>query len=240
MADEKILERIRKLLALSKSSNVHEAELAMQKVNELLAQYQIEMSEVLIKEAETSKAMAGSDKEVSETYRSFVRDIARAAANIFDTSVVKTHSQAGFFFVGLKEDIAASEILFDYLFESWKSIVAHDTAEWKKETFFYTKQIPQYEVKKYKIGHGQGFSTNVLIRAQRLARERKAKVAVSTSNALVVVKQALIKDYLDAHTRPGRGRAYTQQNAGYGTGLKRGKEIPLSGALTQDKKRIEE
>lgn len=237
MADEKILDKIRKLLALSKSSNVHEAQLAMDKVNELLVTYQIEMSEVLLKEAETSKASRGDDKEVSETYRSFVGEIAQAAAYIFETSIVRTHAQAGIYFVGLKEDVKASEILFDYLFESWKSIVSHDAKEWKIDTYG-NWECSQYEMKKYKIGHGQGFARVVMNRAYELAQQRKAKV--SNSTALVVVKNALIKDWLKEHTVPGRGGNYKHQRSGYGTGLKRGKEIPLSGALTQDKKRIEE
>lgn len=237
MTDEKIIERIRKLLALSKSSNIHEAELAMSKVNELLTTHQLSLSEVLLTEANNSKVAEGSEQKVSETYRSFVRDIAQASAYMFDTAVVKTHHQAGFIFAGLKEDILASEVLFDYLFDSWKSMVSFDCSKWKKQQEYYdADKVPQYEVKQYKIAHGQGFAQAVRMRAWALARDRKAKVQqTNTGNALVVVKQDLVKAYMKDNTRPFKGKYREQHNSGRDIGYARGREIPLSGALNNDK-----
>ena len=45
MAPENVIERVKKLLALSKSSNVAEAELALGRANELIQRYQIEILE---------------------------------------------------------------------------------------------------------------------------------------------------------------------------------------------------
>lgn len=227
---EKLLERIRKLLALSKSSNIHEAELAMAKVNELLTEHQIAMSDVLIKEVSTMKAVKGNHHRVSETYRSFIATIAIAAGTLFDTRVL-TQGQSGIRFVGLPEDITASEIMFDYLFDSWKSIVAHDTRKYKEQ--FPSYALGQYDIKKYKIGHGQGFSHTVNSRAAQLAYERKKSVAASTGNQLVVLKHQLIEDVIK--DIPEANNRYKIQGIGFREGVERGKAIPLSGALTKDK-----
>lgn len=226
---EKLVDRIRKLLALSKSSNVHEAELAMSKVNELLTTHQIAMSEVLMEDVKTNGVNFGSSRKVSETYRSFVKQMAQAAGHIFDCGVVGTGVQGGYAFVGTKEDILASEILFDYLFASWKSIVSFDTKQWKERMY----ETRQYEVKQYKIGHGQGFSIAVHRRAHELVKQRKSQVAAS-GTSLIVLKDQLVKDFIKDNTVNARG-SYKFQHTGFHEGKARGEAIPLSGALTKDK-----
>ena len=45
MAPESVVDRVKKLLALSKSSNIAEAELALSRANELIQRYQITILE---------------------------------------------------------------------------------------------------------------------------------------------------------------------------------------------------
>lgn len=235
MDKEKIYNKIRKLLSLANSSNQHEAELAMQKANELMQEHQILMSEVILEQTTAENVISGNKIRVSETYRSFVRDIGAAAGLIFDAHVVRIMGeQTDFFYVGMKEDILMAENLFNYLFKSWKSIVSADTREWRAY-----RDPSQYEVKQYKISHGQGFSQALLIRAQKLAKERKDAVSKSatTGTQLVVLKDQLVKAYLDEKTRPIK-ESYKQQHGGYSQGRKRGEEIPLGGAVEKTSNRI--
>lgn len=228
----KITETLQKLLALSKSSNQHEAELAMSKANELMEKYQITMSEVLVNDLKGQRAVRGNTIRVSETYRSFIDMIAAAAATLCDACALKVSAQASVLFIGAKEDVANAEIMFWYLFNSWKSIVQADCSEFQAQySFVHGINASQYEVKKYKIGHGQGFSVVVLRRAERLAEERKEAVQQSsaTGNALVVLKNQIIEDYIkDIPTAKTR---YKQQDTGFGVGAFRGQHISLNGAI---------
>lgn len=230
---EDIIDKIRKLLALSKSPYQHEAELAMAKVNEIMTKYQIQMSEVDVSQVSAQEAVLGEDINVSETYRSFVREIAAAAGELFDTRVVRTGSQSGFAYVGLREDIRLSQIMFEYLWGSWLSIVSEDTKAWKRSVEVMGK-VRQYEVKQYKIGHGQGFSMIVLERARALASQRKAQVK-ATGTSLIVLKDQIVKDWLDKNTIQTKSPGYKHQDDGFYEGRQRGREIPLDGALSNMK-----
>ena len=233
---EKLIDRIRKLLALGKSPNQHEAEAAMTKANELLTEHQIGMSEVQQEEVAQSTVRDGPIIKESETYRSFAWQIARAAGTIFDCEVILGSEQASFYFIGLPEDITLAQELNKYLFDSWKAIVAADTIEWKKD-FFYP--LRQYEVKKYKIGHGQGFAEALMYRAFRLVKERKDKLEASTrGTALVVMKNEMIKAYKEKQNYK-KGGGYKQQSDGYADGRQRGEKIPLGGALSNNKNLLE-
>lgn len=228
----KITETLQKLLALSKSSNQHEAELAMSKVNQLMEKYQITRSEILVNDLKGQRAVRGNAIRVSETCRSFIDMIAMAAAILCDACALKGSVQASVLFIGAKEDVANAEIMFWYLFNSWKSIVRADCSEFQAQyNFVHGMDTSQYEVKKYKIGHGQGFSMVVLRRAQRLAEERKEAVQQSSSTGydLVVLKNQIIEDYIkDLPTAKAR---YKQQDTGFGDGAFRGQHISLNGAI---------
>ena len=230
-ARKKITERIKKLLALSESPNQHEAEAALQKANALIIEHQIEMSEVLINELHAvTTADKGKYIKVSETYRSFIWWLGSVAGKLFDTKTV-LRRQSEFAYIGLPEDITLSEALFDYLFTSWLSIVKHDTKIWK-EQFHYAPR--QYEVKKFKIAHGQGFTEALSYRVNELVRARKAAVEASTgSTALVVLKDQLTQAYLDK-LPASRSRFKEQYNEGHLQGYERGDAIPLSGSIDTD------
>lgn len=230
---EKIAEKIRKLLALSKSSNQHEAEAAMAKANELMQEYQITYSTVIMQDLHKEGVIEGSTVRVSETWRSFVVKIARASAMLFDCEAIKTHEQSEFFFVGAKEDIVNATILFDHLFAAWKSVLTVDTGKWKEEWVRWEDSQPrQYEVKKYQISHGQGFAGAVLGRASALVRDRKAAVKASGAKgtALVVLKDQLVKHYMDTKTVDSKSR-YKRQAGGYSDGVRAGNNVVINTAI---------
>jgi hypothetical protein len=234
---EDIIEKIRKLLALSKSDNVHEAELALLRANELMLRHQLSITEVDLNKMRKDELHEGQVIRVSETYRSFMRGIAQAAGTIFDARALGTGTQSEVCFIGQKEDVDNANILFHHLFESWKSIMSRDAKEWKV-TFFYPPR--QYEVKQYQISHGQGFASAILSRAQKLAYDRKQSVqnASQTGTALVVLKDQLIKQWIDDHCTKGKAKNYKSQPGGYREGYAAGQSIPLGGAICEQHKQI--
>lgn len=237
MKDKQALtETIRKLLALSESPNQHEAEQAMAKASALMKAHQIEMSAVLVNKLQGAKAHAGKTIRVSETYRSFVRRIAKAAAEIFDVADIGTGEQSAVYFIGTKEDVTLAEALFVYLFESWKSIVSKDCKRWKEEYsdgYWEESQPRQYEVKKYKISHGQGFANAVYDRAYDLSIERQEEVKASstTGKELIVLKDQLVKTFIEENCTKTFTKYKNQHGDGHLEGQIAGENIPLSGGI---------
>lgn len=242
MKDKQALtEKIRKLLALSESPNQHEAEQAMAKASALMEEHQIEMSTVLVEELQGAKAHEGKIIRVSETYRSFVRLIAKASAKIFDVADIGIGEQSAVYFVGTKEDVALAEALFTYLFDSWKSIVKVDCSQWKEEYsdgYWEESQPRQYEVKKYKIAHGQGFADAVWSRAYNLSVERQEEVKASsaTGTELIVLKDQLIETFIEENCTTTYTKYKDQHGDGHSEGRIAGENIPLGGGIEEGTK----
>jgi hypothetical protein len=231
---DKIIEKIRKLLALSKSDNVHEAQLALTRANEMMTEHQLHMSQIDIDKMKDSRLFEGQVVKVSETYRSFMRDIAKAAGRIFDAQEIGTGKQSEIYYVGQKEDVSNANILFSHLFESWRSICSRDTKKWKEQHY----EASQYEVKKYQISHGQGFASAVLTRATALASTRKSAVKTTAAGtALVVLKDQLIQQWVDDNTK-SRKHTYKAQSGGYREGYKAGQQINLGTAIGEEMKAL--
>jgi len=120
----KIIDKIQKLLALSKSPNEHEAALAADKAQELLATYNIDVSEVEAEEAKTSVI-----KDAVKTKRKAWQRVVRAAAAkmyfceyYYSTYDVEApQRKRGFatydlhFYVGEPHSIAVAKMMSEYL-----------------------------------------------------------------------------------------------------------------------------
>ena len=236
MKDKQALtEKIRKLLALSESPNQHEAEQAMAKASALMEEHQIVMSDVLVKEMKSAQAEKGKRFKVTEQGKVFSLNLASAVGLIFDTGAIQYMGGSIIRFIGLKDDVAQSEMLFDHLWLSWQSIVRQDVKRWKDDSYLPPRQ---YNVKKFKMGHGQGFANAIFYRAQRLARLRKEAVQASSSTGreLVVLKDQLVEQYYDDNNvKPARKRKL--QTEGFGEGQVAGEAIPLGGGIEEGTKR---
>lgn len=114
MDDDRLLEKIKKCLemAKSKTSNPHEAEIALRQAHKLMELYNLEMGDVLASMACEVNIAAGSDG-VPPTWR--VR-LAQVCAHAFGTRMIITHgwlTGGGFIFVGC----AAAPELAGYAYE---------------------------------------------------------------------------------------------------------------------------
>jgi hypothetical protein len=126
---ERIVDKVKKLLAFGSSPNENEAKTAMRMASELMQKHQIEMSEVLVEEERDSKAI--KELYVVEGQRMkllWIHHIAKSVAILFDGDVLDVLQQGTtrFIFVGHPEDIQMMKMMFEYLYKSWQSIVETD------------------------------------------------------------------------------------------------------------------
>jgi len=231
----RILDRLRKLFALSKSSNQHEAELAMQKASEIMQAYQISLTEVdLAAEGNIGKS---GDYVVhgSGGARHWVYVLARSAARLYDGECLNDAGQGEMrvVFVGTPVDIEAMKMTFEHLWKSWHSIVESDLAADKQRVeLTQGYRFQPRDTMRYKHGHGVGYAQALSERIAMIVKERRAEVQASsaTGRALVVVKSAALADWMKRHTSCYKVSGTSSgSNAGRDAGRAAGNSVPLGG-----------
>ena len=113
---EAMIEKIKKLLRLAKSSNEHEAALAAARAQELLAKYNLDES--LLTENELPKEASISHTEIVKKPASWVYLLASSVAGAFDCSYFFQPYYGRMSFVGVDLDHEIATFTFSYLYRS--------------------------------------------------------------------------------------------------------------------------
>lgn len=234
---EKMLDKLKKLFALGKSPNQHEAEAALRKASEIMQQYQIDHAEVDMREMGSIGRGEDVVVEKAGAARHWVYVLANASAKMFDGAAIHapTKEEMRIQFVGTKSDIMAMRMLFNHLWESWLSIVEADLRNEKervKEITIGDFYWSPASTMKYKHGHGVGFAQAIDARVSEIVMARRAEVSKTvTGRDLVVVKGQQLQTWMDKHTTKGSHRSSGGSNAGRNAGYAAGERIPLGGAV---------
>jgi hypothetical protein len=227
---EKLLEKLQKLFALSKSDNQHEAELALAKANKLMEDHQIGMTEIDLYDEGGSITENEFVMEGVKPYSKNVLTLGSACAKFYNAEcfrIKKRNDSRGvrLRFVGTPTDIAAATATFNYLLNSWKSIANYDL---KKSDYSGNAKI-------FKNSHLYGFSFAIYKRIETLLADRNCRVLATTGRDLVVVKNAALDDYMkNTKVKMSNPTMRNFSNLGYCAGDQSGKNIPLNGAIEQE------
>ena len=219
---EKIVDRIRKLLALSKSSNQFEAELALSKAQELMTEHQIGMSAVEIKES-----MGGVTHELFtvpgvKLHLLWPSYVAWGAARFYDGTILlgpmkKGKNYTDVYFIGQPADIELMKTTTEMLMQFWLEQVERDLTEVKIRRGYDAVNAgwtPKMTMD-FKQGHAMQYATRVYHRCKQLTEARKIKVQ-SSGRDLVVLKQRESEDYA-----AGLSGGKTKRNVSQGSQLGR-------------------
>lgn len=234
-----IIEKIRKLLALSQSKNQFEAELAAQRASEMMKKYQIDSAVV-----EASSIKSGKERVADVHFQvpdlrmkyQWVETLGLAAAKLFDGTVLINRSLhgTGFTFVGFQSEIPAMKEMFLHFYNSWKSFVEVDLAEHKEKSKTYFSTWEPRDTMKFKHGHGQGYAAALVVRCQKLAEDRMRKVAAQSNDcqALVLVRGGELQLWMQENNVKTVKRTSTRgDDVGYNAGRRAGLNVAIGGAL---------
>ena len=234
----KALDKITKLLALAESDNANEAELAAARASELMAKYQIEFAEVLIKDPGTSEILTEDYVVNGQKMKlQWIVILAHGCAQLFDgTILVKPGELHGtsFTWVGTKEDIPLMKSLFEHLYKSWFGIVNSDltVAKYEAGADLGDRTWAPKDTMKFKAGHGISYAQTIGYRCRALARARNEEVTSTTGTDLVVVKGAARDEWLKNNSAPGRSKTPSAGSvAGARAGRAAGGAAALGGAI---------
>lgn len=214
MTRERIIERVRKLLALSNSSNEHEAALAAAHAQRLLSEHNLAMSELEVQEEGAGEV----ELVVAKTVPKWLSSLFATVANAFDCFPIVTtsHSQSRLRFIGVGEDPAVAACTLSYLIKELRRLASGYLHCLELQDQRLSNLNRQRVRTSYLLGAVQGV---------RVALHQQKAQTPTTSKALVPVKDALIKQYREDHfgeLRTRRSRSSTVVSAAYQQGRQDG------------------
>lgn len=216
----KIIEKIQKLLALSESSNIHEAELAMLKAQELLVKHKLSLKEVKEFKIEDS-AIQEKRTNVTFTKAKWKANLASLIADNFGCYLYfKTRGTNTITFLGREEDVTVCNIILEYALDCIDSAV-------KKLKYQFIREGSS--TKGLENDYALGFIKGI---KQKFEEQKKA----NQEWGLVLVKD---KEVTEAYNRIKFNRKvntninYQGHIEAYEKGVKDGNRFSISDRITQ-------
>ncbi len=214
-----IIEKIRKLLALSNSCNEHEAALAASHAQRLLAEHNLAMADI-----ETTPKPEKADSietAAAKTLPKWLRHLVAGVSSAFDCQAIHHPANGKLTFIGVGADVQIAAYTFSYLDRSVRKLCAG-----------YMKQHATDAVSgRRRELLRQSYYLGAVSTITRMLAAQKQQTPV-TAGALVPVKEALIKQAMGEigqirtmHSRRSyiNSSAYTQgQSDGQRIGIRPG------------------
>lgn len=218
---ERLLERVRKLLALATSPNVHEAALAAARAQELIDRHRLQR--LLDAEQEAEEAIEAAREEPLMEARRIRkwRSVLAAALAELNGCIAYTDQRGKLkriVLVGTAEDRAATVAMWDGLVKR---------IEWLSATHLDGEGQDKRWHDAFRVGA-------VATITQRLREQQQASTAALETTALAVVQQGLarrrerVRSFAEAKLNLKPGRGVTVDPTAYAEGRAAGAEMPLS------------
>jgi hypothetical protein len=232
----KVLEKVRKLLAMAnhERSNEQEAATAARQAAYILKKHNLSIVDITPEQAKSDVIRATEDnmKWTAKKCPAWVSGLAVTIANTFDAKVVyaQTNKQDGhvrspqfnFSFIGFEVDAIVSKDMFKYLYDT----IVRLSDDWAKD-----QVVPKGKMRTFKISYRTGMADRLISRFLEIQREKKEEEAVTTSNCtgLVVVKEKAINDFLGYKVSYGTRKRTLNKNAtAYSYGYTKGGAVSLN------------
>lgn len=227
MNKESAIDRIKKLLRLSKSDNEHEAELAAANAARLMVEFQIEEAELGDEKEEIR--VNEFTLEVAKRITVWRARVAYAAAIMFGGQIYSNNSrgQTRLMFVGREQDLDAVKYLFAYFASEVESLADSGWHRYRR-TMGSRSMLMNESARGWKGSYRKGCAARIY---DRIYREREAAKGESTSTALVKLDalEQQAKDYLDNLPGVTERREYrTAMNHAYEAGWQDGASVNTS------------
>jgi len=236
--EQKIIDRVRKLLSLAASSNEHEAFLAMQKVQQLYAKYNYIHYSDATEKSFTHQVYSFSAKKVSLWKKRLVVLLVEhffvEAFLLNQYNSKKSTDEQCVEIVGLKENVLMAEYVLDFIIRQ---------AEALAESPQFTQPKLKGRLKNsFLYGVIEGFDQKLKTSSQTISSRGPSEEQQITLRALQIFKQdPQLKKYLKIiypHLRQGRSSKQAFHQESFSAGQVAGTKIQLHKGLHQHKKNI--
>lgn len=235
IVNDSVLDKIKKLLSLSKSNNAHEAELAMTKAQRLAAEYSVNLSLINIFEGSKKQKLIekkdniylGNRKSISQR---FVSSILRDHFNVKILYSGTRYGGMNLILIGTKESIDLAEYINSYLNQTFLSL-------WRD---YYAKSNCALNVRNsYLSGLQQGLSSKLQNEQKQVETEKLATQTEETKNSfsLMVINEKERLDKAVGEFYPKLKKSYARYSGGsysssvISDGYKMGKNISIKKSI---------
>lgn len=216
----KPIEKIRKLLALSTSSNEHEAKAALLKAQALMKEFNLSETDVAEKDKTVQENAFGFT--FSKRRDPWMFDLCDVIARNFKCKVVFSRLDRTYTakIVGFQEDTETALLILAYAYDC----IQHNIVALKKQ---YKKMYSNKELKQILDGYGLGFARGLSIAFEKQKKEDE-------SLALVLVIPEEVETHIKRYkTRNMSGKALQNISTdGYSQGKRDGEKFNPSSKLT--------
>lgn len=226
---ETLIAKIRALLAktIANGATEQEALLAAAKAAELMEKYDIEIGET---EEIAEDEVIETDQNFPPEFRNHIMTVSMAIARLCEVEVIgllnTVRVRTGYRIYGLPVDVEIAQYLHQVVIEAMKYELKKGSGRW----FLFEKRkrdIAQHNFL-------DGLTTRLTERINELAWARQHK---KTGNALVVAKEAMIKDAMkDVDIIKSKMRKRDIDLKSFKEGLKAADQIRLDPAINSDNK----
>lgn len=228
-----VLEKLQKLLALSNSSNPHEAELAMQKALEISMQHNIDLAKVGIISDKVEEGFEKDRVSVSTKFSTMGKYINSILNKHFKVSILKSgyRGQRVLWYVGKRSDIDTAKFVANFLDVTFTRL----WISYKKKNNLSVKSKQSYLYGLY-MGLDQKLNEK--------QKEVISKQDSATQNRYAIVVQDFKKELqLAVNDFFGKTRSTTQtilthNRDALNSGISDGKNINISQPLGSSKERV--
>lgn len=124
MADEKMLDKIKKLLRLSESANEHEAKLAAERAAELMLKHKLTLQQVSDHDDAPPEEDMVRDRDVKPWMQTEDKFIYPILGEFFFVHIVYSRrpGQVTVNYLGRESDVAVARYVYDFLFQQFRSL----------------------------------------------------------------------------------------------------------------------
>lgn len=186
---ERIVEKLRKVLALTNSPMEGEAQAAAYKLEELLTMYNLNMADLEMKGAAVTSKVQENDYDLGKAAFTWKLDLAEGIANFYYCHPIVDRKAKTVLFVGRKDNVESLKMLYGWLVDQIKRI---SSDERKSHILSSGEHIDPL---RWQVNFGIGAAKRLKERLkERALREREANQAIT---ALVVHHESEISDYLE-------------------------------------------
>lgn len=214
--NNRIIDKIRKLLALSNSSNEHEAALAASHAQRLLSAHNLAMADI-----ESEQKPQSADKveaSVSKTLPKWVRHLSAGVCSAFDCQGIHHPATGKMTFIGVGADVQIAAYTFTYLDKTIRRLCSYYMKRHANEN------IPT----RHRELMRQSYYLGAVSTINLTLREQKVQTPI-TPGALVPIKEGLIKKAMAdiGPTRTVRSRRSYIDSHAYTKGQKDGQHVGI-------------
>ena len=222
MVNEKIIERVKKLLSLANSNNVNESESAMLKAQELMAKYKLSIKDVDVKEKNNEVVDIISDFEytIRSQWKGTVALVIgeNFGCHVYANVVYKNgrKNRLKVCFIGEEENVEIVKIVYEYALKVCDERISKIQKDYKKKGLS-TTGIPQ--------SYGIGFATG-------LKAKYSEQLKANQDWGLVVVKSKDVIEYTkNKKLSKSNARTRYRENEHYSSGYTDGKNFTTNNVL---------